>query len=245
MTRRSQSKKNPVTVRGPWVPMPLDFLASRACASLSLHAAKLLLDLVSQLGPNARGNGDLSAAAAVLKPRGWRGNATIRAALRELHDAGLVSISRQGGRHKCSLYAVTLWPQSCDSSKLDHGPGSFSTIDWMSARKDAEKRPTKEDPARWNAARSGEVRTPATGAKVAPLNPPRVQSQSDDASYAPATGAVGSISANSLHPPRVPYLDMPSARASDTRMGKLLRRARPATRPPAYATARPRLGRAA
>ena len=57
------SKKNPVAVRGAWLPMPLKFLRTRACASLSPQASKMLLDMCMQLGPNAANNGSLSTSA--------------------------------------------------------------------------------------------------------------------------------------------------------------------------------------
>ena len=140
-------KKNPVTVAGPWFAMPLDFLRSRAWAELSPHAAKMLFDLCAGLGANAKGNGDLSGAPTIMAPKGWCSNATRVAALQELESARLISITRRGNRRLCALYAVTLWPLHCDLSKLDHGPGSYTTTDWQTAGADRSKTPTTDSPA--------------------------------------------------------------------------------------------------
>lgn len=156
-------KKSPVTVRGAWVAMSRDFMRSRACAELSPHGLKLLVDMCSQLGPNARGNGDLSAAPSVLKARGWVSNASLSAAVAELLDCSLLSMTRRGGRRHCALYAITLWPLDCDLSKLDHGPGSYTTLDWELNDKRMSEPPTNDDPAKWRAAR-----------KTKSVHPPRV-----------------------------------------------------------------------
>jgi hypothetical protein len=182
-------KKAPITVRGPWFAMPLAFLRSRACASLSPQASKMLLDLCSQLGPNARGNGDLAAAPALLRPRGWSGKGTHAAVLQELLDARLIVTTRQGGRNRCSLFAITLWPMDCDFSKLDCGPGCYTTLDWQEDQSRALP-PTPERPAEWSKAlrsyrvardgpkaiakaRKADLPSPATGERVARLPPPR------------------------------------------------------------------------
>ena len=108
--REGRNRKSAVTVRGPWIAMPLDFLRSRAWAELSPHAAKMLFDLCGGLGPNAKGNGDISAAPAIMRPKGWSSTATRVAALRELEDVGLIAVTKRGNRRVCTLYAVTLWP---------------------------------------------------------------------------------------------------------------------------------------
>ena len=149
----TKKRGNPVTVRGPWFAMPLDFLRSRACAELSPLALKMLMDLCSQFGWNAKGNGDLSAAPTILRARGWTGNGSRVAALQELEAAGLVVKTRQGNRKLCGLYACTLWPMDCDFTKLDHGPGCYSTADWEAARAGAASTPTHGAPAKWQRAR--------------------------------------------------------------------------------------------
>lgn len=211
-TASKRRKKDGVTVSGPWLPMPLDFLASRACAGLSPHAIKMLIDMCGQLGPNARGNGDISAAQATLNPKGWaKRNATRVAALDELVRAGLLCLTRHGDRRRCSLYAVTLWPMHCDFSKLDHGPGSYTTQDWRNVSKDGDKRPSAESPVTWAGVRKNKSGDPATGQPSPDMSPPRDKRSHGPPSYAPTTGSKQPIPALRVVSPRDTYLDKPSA----------------------------------
>ena len=241
----SRRKRNAVTVRGAWLPLPIAFLRSRACAELSPHAVKMLLDLCANLGPNASGNGDLSASPATMRPRGWSSDATRRAALQELEGAGLIAVTKRGNRRACSLFAVALWPLQCDLSKLDHGPGAYTTQDWTKGQSDRAASPTNEAPAIWKAARDGERSRPAAG------QPPQVMSQqrdnpgSDSSPFRPAAGSIGGFSGLEVVPPRDTFLELPSVRArtaSRTRMGRMMASrgafAFAAARSPAYAKAR-------
>ena len=170
-----KATRNPVSVRGPWIAMPLDFLRSRAWCELSPHASRMLMDLCSALGPNAKGNGDLSAAPAVMAPKGWASSGTKAAALKELELAGLVAITRQGGRRRCTLYAVTLWPLDCDPGKIEVSPGAFTTLDWEGPKGERAKPPTITEPAAWKAVRKNEKGYPATGQPPRVMHPPRDQ----------------------------------------------------------------------
>lgn len=208
--REARTKKNPVTVRGPWIAMPLDFLRSRAWAELSPYAAKMLFDLCSGLGPNAKGNGDLSAAPAIMRPKGWSSTATRVAALQELEGAGLIAITKRGNRRDCTLYAVTLWPLQCDLSKLDYGPGAFTTTDWSSASADRAEAPTSQAPATWRQPRKNEKSIPDTGQPDADMHPPRENPTSNAPAIVPATGTKALLSAAKVYPPRDTYLDSPS-----------------------------------
>lgn len=211
--KAKRRKGGAVSVTGPWVALPLQFLASRACAALSPQALKMLFDLCAQLGPNASGNGDLSAAPSVMRARGWTSNATRQAALDELVAAKLLCMTRQGSRRQCSLFAVTLWPMACDFSKLDHGPGAYSVNDWRGARDEAASRPSAEKPAVWASLRKNKLPCPATGQPAADMAPPRVKPGQGPLPYDPATGSMGPISTSRVTPPRATYLDKPSAAA--------------------------------
>ena len=149
---RDYKKKHGIAVTGSWLPVPLEFMRSRACAELSPHAAKLLFDLMALLGPNATRNGDLSLSPKAMKACGWSGRETLRMAVAELLEHGLLAQTRQGSRRICSLYALTLYPVNCDLDKLDvgAGPGSYTTKDWQAHGEDA---PTEENPAVWRRAR--------------------------------------------------------------------------------------------
>ena len=97
--------------------MPHEVLNSKAYPSLTPAAVKLLLDLGAQYrGTN---NGDLCAAWTVMAKRGWRSKATLTRALRELEGKGFICKTRQGGRHRASLYAVTWRPIDECGGKLE------------------------------------------------------------------------------------------------------------------------------
>lgn len=100
---RDYKKKHGIAVTGSWLPVSLEFMRSRACAELSPHAAKLLLDLMALLGPNATRNGDLSLSPKAMKARGWSGRETLRMAVAELLEHGLLAQTRQGSRRVCEI----------------------------------------------------------------------------------------------------------------------------------------------
>lgn len=167
--------KHGIAVRGSWLPAPLEFLRSRACAELSPHGAKLLLDLFAKLGPNANGNGDLSIAPKDMVTRGWSGRSTLSAAVRELIDHGLLVKTRQGSRLDCSLFAITLYPLSCDPSKLDIKPGTYRFSDYMGDGAVLANPPTEGNPAQWRRARKTKTVAPPRYA-VLTKRPATVQS---------------------------------------------------------------------
>lgn len=158
-----RDKKRGIAVRGAWQPVSLDFLRSRACAQLSPHAAKLLLDLLGMLGTNASRNGDLSLAPSIMRVRGWSGRTSLEAATKELVEANLLIQTRQGGRKDCSLWAVTLYPLDCDLKKIEVRPGCYLTTDYAGAKGALETPPTADRPAIWRRARKNTLACPATG----------------------------------------------------------------------------------
>ena len=138
--------------------MPLLFLRSRACAELSPHGAKLLLDVLAMLGPNATRNGDISLTPKLMAVRGWSSRSTLNAAVKELEEHGLLVRTRQGGRLDCTLFALTLFPIDCDVRKLDpHAVGSFTSRDFEGAGLSA---PTEQQPATWRQARKTQTVAP-------------------------------------------------------------------------------------
>ncbi|MBG3850074.1 hypothetical protein ABQZ69_03705 [Xanthomonas sp. WHRI 8391] len=74
---------------------------------LSGNAVKLLLELARQYRPGK--NGDLSIPWSLLHNRGWRSKATVHAAKLELLESGWVVETRKGGKHLCSLYAISYY----------------------------------------------------------------------------------------------------------------------------------------
>lgn len=120
-----------------FVAFPHALLDSAAFKSLSPAAVKLLLDLASQYrGTN---NGDLALTFSTMRGRGWRSTATLNRAKRELLDAGLIELTRQGGlaqgRRIPSLYALTWQPiNECKDGngrhKLDVSPTKVASGRW-------------------------------------------------------------------------------------------------------------------
>jgi len=102
-----------------FVALPYSVLNSPLFVALSPHAIKLLIDVAAQYrGDN---NGDLSVAWKLMKPRGWRSEATLHKVKRELLDAGFLYETRKGLRpNVCSLFALT-WPVLDPSDKYDPG----------------------------------------------------------------------------------------------------------------------------
>lgn len=85
---------------------PHRVLDSAKFATLSPQATKLLDNLLSQYRGN---NGDLSAVMSLMEVRGWKSNAGLAKALKELFDAGFIILTRQGGRNSPNLYALSFY----------------------------------------------------------------------------------------------------------------------------------------
>lgn len=103
--------------KGGYVAIPHCVIRSHGYANLSAYAVKLLNDFLSQYyGTN---NGDFQAAYSLMSKRGWKSKGTLNRAIKELIESGFVEVSRQGGRNKCSLYAVTFYAIDECKGKLD------------------------------------------------------------------------------------------------------------------------------
>ncbi len=101
----------------PFCMLPHHILDSEEYARLSTRAVKLLIDLLAQY--RGKNNGDLCAAWSRMEPRGWNSKDTLNNALKELERSGFILRTRQGGRNKASLFAITWNPiDDCDG-KLD------------------------------------------------------------------------------------------------------------------------------
>lgn len=104
--------------------MPLSVLNSRAYVECSPHARMLLIDLFMQYrGDN---NGDLACPWKLMRERGWKSEATLQKAKRQLLDVGLIVETRMGARpNKASLYAVTWCDLDPCGGKLEVQPKHF------------------------------------------------------------------------------------------------------------------------
>ena len=101
--------------RGSFVALPHAVLLHPKFAKLSPRATKLLLDFLSQYRGN--NNGEFGATYAAMRQRGWRSKSQLSKALDELRETGFVRITRQGGLHGCSKFAVTFFA-------IDEGKGA-------------------------------------------------------------------------------------------------------------------------
>lgn len=113
---------------GSFILLPKDILESEEYAALTAYEIKLLLDLFVQY--NGRNNGDFHCAWSLMQKRGWHSQDTLNRALRGLIEKGFVMKTRQGGKHRCSLYAVT-WKEinDCDG-KIDVRPTQMAPATW-------------------------------------------------------------------------------------------------------------------
>jgi len=136
---RSRLKAKGRRESGAFVPLPVSVLNHANFTRLSPKAVKLLLDLCSQLRFKQGGavnNGDLCAAFSVMQARGWKSEETLANAVSELLHYGFVSVTRQGGKNRCYLYAVTWWAIDECSGKLDVKETPVPTNDWRHERED-------------------------------------------------------------------------------------------------------------
>lgn len=92
---------------GAYVALSRFALSSDSFASLSPHATKLLTDFLSRY--NGFNNGDLSLTWKDVEQRHWKSRDTFNKALKELLDRGWLIKTRQGGLHRCNLFALTLF----------------------------------------------------------------------------------------------------------------------------------------
>ncbi|MBT6652893.1 MAG: hypothetical protein HOB39_09170 [Gammaproteobacteria bacterium] len=89
---------------GGFISLPHAVVDSDAFKQLTPQGVKLMIDIARQF--NGSNNGDFSATISMMKERGWNSASTLAERLDELMHYGLIEKTRQGGKHKCSLYAV-------------------------------------------------------------------------------------------------------------------------------------------
>lgn len=120
MVSKSWERNNNRKKKGQYFGLPHAVMTSQNYIRLSSHAVRLLNDLGLQY--NGKNNGDLCATWSMMKKRGWKSTSTLYKAVKELIHYGFICISRQGGRNKPTLYAIT-WNNVDDcKGKLDIKP---------------------------------------------------------------------------------------------------------------------------
>lgn len=216
MSKGGRTKRDGVSVDGPWVPLPCAFFASRACAELSPHAAKMLMFFLGQLKAGGYGNGRLDAGEARLRAFGWNSPTTAHAAIKELVVADLVVCTRKGAKGRLALYGLTLMPMHCDHSVLDCGPGAWTVADWR-ANTNAAAAPTEERPAVHRSARQNEAdkkrsRTPRGGSESRGCTTAAEVNQARNPARSPAAVVHAAIPTLNALPPRKSPSRTPSVR---------------------------------
>jgi hypothetical protein len=112
----------------PFIALPQKVLDSLEFGALTAHATKLLIELARQY--RGKNNGDFSAAMAPMKKRGWNSPGTLNRAKKELVEVGFAIVTRQGGKNRCTLYALTFWPVDECNGKHDERPSHVALHLW-------------------------------------------------------------------------------------------------------------------
>lgn len=111
-----------------FVQFPNQLMDSRRFLALSAIAVKALMYLASQY--NGHNNGDLGIAWKIAKAKGFTSNNSLRRGALELVEAGFVVQSRQGGRNRCSLFALAWFAIDDCNGKLDIPSTKVAPLDW-------------------------------------------------------------------------------------------------------------------
>lgn len=120
--RIHEGKRSKLTGRGkgpPFLSIEHRISDSDEFGKLSGNAVKLLIELARQYRPGK--NGDLSIPWSLLSLRGWRSKGTVHAAKQELLEAGWIIETRKGGKHACSLYALSYYAIDPSDKHLEPG----------------------------------------------------------------------------------------------------------------------------
>lgn len=124
MAKRSNAKGRN-TAPGGFAGIPRVVMDTNDFQQLSYKSQALLMQLAYQYRGN--NNGDLTVAFSVLKKRGWKREATISSAAKELLGAKLILKTRDGRftnpGARCALYALTWHPvDECIGKELETRP---------------------------------------------------------------------------------------------------------------------------
>jgi hypothetical protein len=123
---------------GRFLSMPHCVMNSEDYIKLTTKSKVLLFDLAFQY--NGKNNGNLTAAFAILKKRGWVREATIFNAIKELMKANMIIRTREGKfqnpHSRCALYALT-WKSidACNGKDLDVAPTTTTPTPTTTTRK--------------------------------------------------------------------------------------------------------------
>lgn len=170
MKARNRSKFKGRRESGTFTAIPHAIQDGANWCACSGTAIKMLCDLARQY--NGRNNGDLCAALSVLKPYGWTAPETVLWALRELRHYGLIVLTKQGGLHGPSLYALTWQPIDDCGGKLDCAPTVTASGDWKQPRERFKRPPRKQNATTSSVAHRYAIRSSKPKKAVASLRHP-------------------------------------------------------------------------
>ena len=111
-----------------FVRIPHHVINHEIVRTLSCRATKLFVDLLAQY--RGYNNGDLCAPLSLMKERGWKSSDQLQKAKNELIEKDVITVTRQGGRNKCSLYAVTWFQIDECNGKLDVASTTTAPVNW-------------------------------------------------------------------------------------------------------------------
>lgn len=114
---------------GTFLRVPTAVLVCPNYRGLSMKAKAMLLDIGARF--NGFNNGDLAAPYSWMKERGWKSKDTLHRALKELLEAGMIELTRQGGLHGPSLYAFTWMAIDDCKGKLDVAATRVASGKWQ------------------------------------------------------------------------------------------------------------------
>lgn len=146
MKDKRQKLKGRTSSSGWFFRVPADVLNGANFRRATMKAKALLLDIGAQFrGSN---NGDICITWSDLKQRGWKSKDTVRRAMLELLQLGLIEQTRQGGLHWPSLYAFTWLPIEACGGKLDVPSTATPSNRWRLPAAEAPEPIHKNTPAR-------------------------------------------------------------------------------------------------
>lgn len=113
MSHAKRARKNYGSTCPRFIQLEHRIVDSENYQKLTTKAVKLFIDMMRQY--NGFNNGDLTATWSIMEKCGWRSRHTLYRALQELLYYEFLILTRQGGRNRCSLYALTT--RSIDACK--------------------------------------------------------------------------------------------------------------------------------
>ncbi len=128
-----RAKKKGRLERGSFLALPHDYIRAAQFNEMSPKAVKAFLQLAAQYrGTN---NGLLALPRSQLKKLGWASHHTLRAALAELVDTGWAVVTRPGGKHAATLYALTIWAVDDCGMRHQHPATATASNDWRNHKR--------------------------------------------------------------------------------------------------------------